>query len=500
MPLAARQRLQMLYEAPMFRQAVEVWSEMLIRHLEKLSSREVPVQKWCEPASAVDEAMKFIRSAEVAPASAENWELRLHGLLERMLDRGQNLLHPRYVGHQVPASMPLAGLFDAIGSITNQVMAIYEMGPWATAVERAMIARLGQQIGYSPGTFTGIITHGGSLANLTALLTARNVALQNCWQQGVPTDVRPVLLVQEDAHYCVVRSAGILGLGTDQVIKIPVDGQRKMDVSQLDRVLSELATQSRPVIAVAAAACATPIGAFDRLNEVADVCEKHRVWLHVDAAHGGSALWSDQHRHLLAGMDRADSVVWDAHKMMFVPALCAFAFYKDKRHQFAAFQQDAPYLFDPTDPGIAEYDSGTQTVECTKRAAAFGLWGMWSLFGPQLFADLVDNALEQAATFHAKLSAAADFQPLHEPECNIQVFRYLPEEIRQWTEPQQGEFQLKLRRAVVTEGNAYIVPIKLNGSGALRTTFMNPTTTADDMDVVLDEIRRVGRQLLTQTS
>ena len=87
-------------------------------------------------------------------------------------------------------------------------------------------------------------------------------------------------------------------------------------------------------------------------------------------------MLSDRYRERVRGLERADSIVWDAHKMLFMPALCAFVFYRDRQHRFAAFEQDAPYLFDPTDPDIAEYDSGTQTIECTKRAAAFGLWGM----------------------------------------------------------------------------------------------------------------------------
>ncbi len=153
-----------------------------------------------------------------------------------MLDRGLNLHDPRYIGHQVPAPVPLAGLFDAVGSVTNQVMAIYEMGPWATAVEQAMIQELGAAIGWEPGSFAGAVTHGGSLANLTALLTARNVALGDVWEHrprrrppgqaaaassGDP--LPPVLLAHADAHYSVARAAGILGIGSRQIVPVGFD-------------------------------------------------------------------------------------------------------------------------------------------------------------------------------------------------------------------------------------------------------------------------------------
>jgi L-2,4-diaminobutyrate decarboxylase len=254
--------------------------------------------------------------------------------------------------------------------------------------------------------------------------------------------------------------------------------------------LADLERAGQPIIAVVAGACATPIGAFDPLNEIADICQRRGVWLHVDAAHGGAALLSARYRDRLFGLARADSVVWDAHKMLFVPALCAFVFYRDRRHRFAAFEQDAPYLFDPTDPGIAEYDSGTQTIECTKRAAAFGLWGTWSLFGRELFRDLVDVSFDLANLFHEKLSGADDFEPLHVPQCNIQVFRYVPDFARSWSADRLGQFQLELRRAVITSGRAYIVPVKIDGHGALRATLINPCTTSADLDDVLDAIRR----------
>ena len=218
----------------------------------------------------------------------------------------------------------------------------------------------------------------------------------------------------------------------------------------------------------------------------------------MDAAHGGATLLSDQHRHLLNGISRADSVVWDAHKMLFMPALSAFVFYKKKSHRYAAFEQEAPYLFDPTNPGIAEYDSGTQTIECTKRALGFAVWGIWSLFGREFFRDLVDVTFDLTQQLHGMLSDATDFEPLHQPECNIQVFRYSPKEVHDWDKARLGDFQLELRRRVITSGNAYIVPIKIDGVGALRATVIHPCTKLDDQRYVLDEIRRCGQELLDE--
>jgi L-2,4-diaminobutyrate decarboxylase len=308
------------------------------------------------------------------------------------------------------------------------------------------------------------------------------------------------LVAHADAHYSVARSAGILGLGTDQIVRAAVDARRRMDAGRLDEQLDELRSRGVPIVAVSAAACATPIGAFDPLVEIADVCHRHEVWLHVDAAHGGAAAFSTRHRHLVAGIERAESVVCDAHKMMFVPALCALVFYRNREHRFAAFHQDAPYLYDPAAPELADYDSGLVTVECTKRAAAFGLWGVWSLFGPGLFGDLVDVTFELGRQFYELLRAADDFEPLHEPECNIVAFRYFPRELRDAAEAEVDLFQLRLRRAVIESGDYYLVQTRLEGRSVLRVTIINPLTTVDDLRGLLDCLRRHGRQLTCSSS
>jgi L-2,4-diaminobutyrate decarboxylase len=505
----ARRRIETAYEPELLRAAGHRLTELLADHLCTVQSAAGDVLPWRPPEENVRLAGDLLKQAGDA-SNREKLAEKFGQLVEIMLAHGHNLHHPRYIGHQVAAPLPLAGLMDTVGAVTNQGMAIYDMGPWGTAAEWAMIAELGQRIGWRPGTFAGLVTNGGSLANLTALLTARNVALSDCWSSGLsrseeticakppkggtPTTASsPVLVAHADAHYSVARSAGILGLGTRQVVRVGLDERRRMDPQKLDDTLVDLRRRGQPIVAVSACSCSTPIGAFDQLDDVADVCRRHEVWLHVDAAHGGAALLSPRHRALVAGLDRADSVTWDAHKMLFVPALCALVFYRDAAHRFTAFQQDAPYLFDPSAPGMADYDMGLRTVECTKRAAVFGLWGMWAMFGPQLFTDLVDVTFALGKAFYDKLLAADDFLPLHEPECNIVVFRYVPQRLRSAAADVLGRFQLELRRRVIESGRFYIVSTQIDGVGALRVTIINPLTTDDHLDELLETIREAAK-------
>ncbi len=513
----ARTRIAAAYDPDTMEAAGRELIGTLAEHLRRVEAGNAKVLNWNDPAELVREARRWLDEVDGPSGTdlareADNTLARpmthardasianhVAQLTREILARGQNLHHPHYVGHQVPPPVPLAGLFDLIGSVTNQVMATYEMGPWATAVEHAVIDAVGERLGFECGKFAGLITSGGSLANLTGLLTARNVALRNAWGGGLSGyQPAPVLVAHADAHYSVTRSAGILGLGTEQVVRAAIDGRRRMDPQQLHETLAKLRSHGVPIIAVSAAACATPIGAFDPLAEIAEVCRRHDVWLHVDAAHGGAACFSQRYRHLLAGIELADSTLCDAHKMMCMPALCAMLFYRQREHRLAAFHQEAPYLFDPIAPELADYDSGIVNLECTKRAVAFGVWGVWSLFGAQLFADLVDVTFDLGRQLHEILVETDDFQPLHEPQCNIVAFRYVPRELRNAPPERIDAFQLRLRRAVIESGEFYLVQTRLDGRSVLRTTLINPLTTPDDLRELLGSLRRFGRRMLRE--
>jgi L-2,4-diaminobutyrate decarboxylase len=480
------------YSSELFSAAAGHWKSLLTEHLQRLQAGNSKVLNWVPPDESIASAAQWMNAALAKQSDGPAEGVRK--LFAQMLASGQNLHHPHYIGHQVPAAVPLAGLFDAVSSVTNQVMAIYEMGPWATAVEYALLGALCRKVGWNDQHSSGLLTHGGSLANLTALLTARNVSIADSWKTGIPSGT--TLVTNADVHYCVTRTAGILGLGAQNVARVPLDGRRRMDVAALERTLTELRTSGRAVIAVSACAGSTPTGAFDDLKGISEVCRRHGVWLHVDAAHGGALLFSRKHRHKLEGIAEADSIVWDAHKMLFVPALCTAVLYRNKAHRFETFQQDAPYLFDPSAPGMADIDSGMRTVECTKRATGFGLWGLWCLFGEELFEQLVDHTLGMTRHLYQLLLAETDFQTLHEPECNILAFRYLPPELRTASLERQNAFQREVRTRLIRSGEFYIVQTTLDGMAALRITVMNPLTTTRDLQELLDSLKRTGQQVL----
>jgi L-2,4-diaminobutyrate decarboxylase len=504
----ARARLAKAYDPQRFASAAQAVVGLLAEYLRDALSVQGPVLHWRDPQTNMEEAAAALRDATrgaaIDIAGGAGLASSVADLVKLILARGQTLHHPHYIGHQVPPPLPTAALFEWVSALTNQAMAIYEMGPWASAVELAMVDVLGEAIGLPRGQFAGLITSGGSLANLTALLTARNVALPQAWRDGLApasaasanpggAAARPVIIAHGESHYSISRAAGVLGLGSGQVVKAPVDAQWRMDPITLDQIIRQQRAQGRAIVAVVACSPSTRTGAFDPLPAIADVCRAHGVWLHADACHGGAACLSERHRHLVAGLELADSIVLDAHKMLHMPALSTFVFYRDKAHRFCAFEQDAPYLFDPAAPGLADYDSGLRTVECTKRAAAFALWGVWALFGRQIFADLVDVTFDMGRRFHAMLAAADDFEPLHEPQCNIVVFRHVPAHLRGADPATLGAFQWELRRRVIESGAYYLVPAKADGFGALRVVITHPFIDENVLAGLLDTLRKAGQ-------
>jgi L-2,4-diaminobutyrate decarboxylase len=483
--------IQSAFSAENFAAAAETVSRELKNYFLKAES-EPRVRQWREPAE-----LKAIAARELSPQKTSSIEQ----LAQICLENSHVLHSPRYMGHQVPPSLPVAALFDFIGSATNQAPGLYEMGPLATVAEKAVTSEMAKLIGWSDNDFSAVGTSGGSLANLTAILTARNIYFKDIWSEGIAQvqsrrGLRPAIAVGADSHYSVTRSAGILGLGADQVVKIPLDEKRRMDVTHLRKILAGAKEQGLEIFSVVATASSTPVGAFDNLDEIAAVVKEKNIWLHVDGAHGASVLFSKQHRSLLRGLDRADSVVWDAHKMMYAPALSTFVFYKNKNAKNLAFQQDAPYLHDPKNTRAAEYNGFLSTLECTKRPLALGVWAAWSHYGAALFEQLVDTTFARTREFYSLLKESDDFEPLHEPQGNILCFRYLPAKCREQSPEAISALQVTLRETLVKGGEYYTTSTKIDDLDYLRVTLINPLTTVDDLKGLIECLRRLAKPLV----
>jgi len=389
--------------------------------------------------------------------------------------------HPNFMGHQVCAAVPAAGLGDLINGTLNNGSAIYEMGPVSTAMERVVIKWLTKAMGYEDDA-EGVLTSGGSLGNLTALLAARQAKSgYDHWDEGKKDGHRPAIMVSAEAHYSISRSVQMLGWGKESVIKIPTDETFAIRAETIPKLWEESTKNGQHIIAIIGNACTTSTGTYDPLDAIADFCEEHSIWFHVDGAHGGAAALSTKYQHLTKGISRADSIVIDFHKMMGVSALTTAVLFKDPNSSYSIFEQNASYILNKNkDPEW--YNSAKRTVECTKNMMGIKVYAILKQFGPQFFIDYLETCYDHGKIFASIIKADNNFELAHDPQTNIVVFRY----IGSLTDPNEiSMLNQKLRKKVVEEGKFYIVQTEINGETFLRTVLMNPFTSENEMDNLL---------------
>jgi L-2,4-diaminobutyrate decarboxylase len=205
---------------------------------------------------------------------------------------------------------------------------------------------------------------------------------------------------------------------------------------------------------------------------------------------------SDRLRHRMTGIERADSIAWDAHKTMFVPAACTMLFYRERNHAHAAFRQEASYVFERTPDRYTEFDAAEKNFECTKRPMIMTLWVPWALYGPAPFVEKIEGLCDMAVEVHAMLSAQRDFEPLHRPDSNILCFRYVP--ARRMDAVTLGALQVEIRNRVRARGHFFISKVDLDGQPVLRLVFMNHLVTTEHVGLLLEEIRTVAEMILEE--
>ena len=409
-------------------------------------------------------------------------------LLEAIFAGSNRPHHPGYMGHQVATPLPLAALCEAAAGLLNNSLAVFETGPAGSAIEQAVVKWMARRLGF-PDTADGAFVSGGSLANLMGLLAARHErAGFALWQDGAHAGPPLAALASAQAHYCSGRAVQLMGWGKAGLVQVACDARYRLRPEELEAARRGAERAGRKVVAVVASACSTATGSFDPLPPIADFCERHGLWLHVDGAHGASAVLSDKYRARVAGIERADSVAWDAHKMLMMPALSTGILFRDGAVARRLFAQEASYLFQDGDT----LDLAQRTIECTKRMLAMPLFVCLATYGEALFAEHVTTCFDLAARFAELLAAQPDFELAVEPECNIVCFRHLPPAVRAAPLAEQNRWQAHVRAKVVADGGFYLVQTTLGEAVFLRTTLINPLSTERELTGLLDQLRRAG--------
>lgn len=404
-------------------------------------------------------------------------------LFRDVMEKSVQVHRKRYLGHQTTPTLPVTVLSGAVMSLLNQGMGVYEMGMVGNTLEKILTEDLAQKLGYSTDA-SGFVTSGGSLGNLTALLAARADVTQ-VWREGYGEGLKLAVLVSEEAHYCIDRSARIMGLGDEGIIKVPVNERFELRTELLEQYYQKAVSEGRLVICVVGCAGTTSTGSYDDLEGIAEFCKKHELWFHVDGAHGAPAVFSDRYKHLVQGIEKADSVVVDYHKMMMTPSLSTALIFKNGSNAYKTFSQRAQYLWSEQETE-EWYNGGKRSFECTKAMSILHVYTLYRTYGDNIFGENIDVLFGLATEFAGLINENKNFELAYTPQCNIICFRYT-----------KGADDLtalnhQIRQLLLADGRFYIVQTVLNGELYLRVSLMNPLSSVRELKELLEEIEKKG--------
>ncbi|XP_061177418.1 cysteine sulfinic acid decarboxylase-like [Saccostrea echinata] len=419
-----------------------------------------------------------------------------------VMDHCVKTASPRFMNQLYSGINPSCLAGSWLTEILNTNLHTYEVAPVFVLMEKYMMKKLTSLLGFENGD--GVTTPGGSFANMLGMHLARLQVDPNIKSNGMGSSRKLVLFTSTEAHYSIVKGASFLGFGEKNIIKVETDERGMMKADVLDQKLKMCKDEGNVPAFVMATTGSTVLGSCDDLNAIADVCEKHKIWMHVDAAWGGGVILSEKHKHLMNGVHRADSVAWNIHKMSTGLIQCSLFLVKKKGQLEECNRFNAEYLFQPDKHYDVSYDIGDKTIQCGRKVDIFKLWLMWRSRGDTGMAKQVENSFENAKHLLDGLKRREGFRVvLPEFQCPNICFWYIPKRLRGKEENKEwwGEISKiapQIKRKMMEQGTMMIGYNPLTTKGYVnffRVIITNPMATKEDMDFILDEMDRLGSDL-----
>uniref|UniRef100_A0A672J3M7 Glutamate decarboxylase 1 n=1 Tax=Salarias fasciatus TaxID=181472 RepID=A0A672J3M7_SALFA len=374
----------------------------------------------------------------------------------------------------------------------------YEIAPVFVLMEQLTLKKMREIVGWPDGEGDGIFSPGGAISNMYSVMIARYKFFPEVKTKGMAAAPRLILFTSEHSHYSIKKASAALGFGTENLILLKTD-ERFAFIS----LFSVPPLQGFVPLFVNATAGTTVYGAFDPINEIADICEKYNIWLHVDGAWGGGLLMSRKHRHKLSGVERANSVTWNPHKMMGVPLQCSAILVRERGLLQGCNSMCAGYLFQPDKQYDVTYDTGDKAIQCGRHVDIFKFWLMWKAKGTVGFEQHIDKCLDLSAYLYNKIKNREGYEMVFqgEPQHTNVCFWYIPPSLRGL--PDGAERRERLHKvapkikAMMMESGTTMVGYQPQGEKVnfFRMVISNPAATRSDIDFLIDEIERLGNDL-----
>lgn len=475
-------------------------------------------------------------SARAIPEKPSFVSQHTDDLLNKLVAHSVHTASPKFIGHMTSALpyflLPLAKLMVGL----NQNLVKIETSKAFTPLERQVLGMMhhlvyGEQEDFyatwmhSAEHSLGAMCSGGTIANVTALWVARNKlfapteGFAGISQEGLASGLahygykKACVLVSERGHYSLSKAADVLGIGRSNLVAIATDDDNRIRIDALRDTCKAIAAQGGTVMAIVGIAGTTETGHIDPLAAMADVANEVGAHFHVDAAWGGATLLSNHYRHLLAGIERADSVTIDAHKQMYVPMGAGMVLFKDPA-LVHAIEHHAEYVI-----RRGSKDLGSHTMEGSRPGMAMLVYSALHVMGREGYQLLIDKSIEKAKAFARLIEAQDDFELITEPELCLLTYRYVPapinaalasatdEQKRQIT-PLLNQMTKHIQKSQRETGQSFVSRTKLTPKGyasepttVFRTVLANPLTTEEMLAEILQEQREIAeRAVLTQAA
>ena len=378
---------------------------------------------------------------------------------------------------------------EVVAALTNQSMYTYELSPIATLIEREIISRMSEIVGFSDGF--GTFTTGGSNGNMLGMLCARQFIEPNSSQLGF-NGQKYVAFVSEEAHYSVMMSANVVGIGHQNLIKVPCDSDGKMKPESLLEEIDWAKSNGMIPFCIIATSGTTVRGSFDPIREIAQIANDQNIWLHVDAAWGGSCLFSGSLRRLMDGIEMADSVCWDAHKMMGLPLICSAFIIKNPQilKNICKHTESAHYLFHGDSK---EQDLGHYSLQCGRRNDSLKLWISWRELGDSGWAKLVESYCRLAGYFEQKIDETSELELMSSREWTNVCFRFNPGHL---DDDALNKLNSELRARLMKDGKFLVSRSNIGQNVVIRAVISNPGITEQIIDSLMEVILSHGKEIL----
>ena len=409
-------------------------------------------------------------------------------IIEQVIDYSVVTNHPLFMNQMFGKTQDISFLADILIAMLNTSMYTYEVAPVFSLIEKEMIANLGKRV-WGEGISDGVFTAGGSMSNMNALFLARQHHIEQVKQKGLFNEKPFSIFISEQAHYSFTKGVNFLGFGLDSLIKIKSNTDATINIDALKNAILNSKKEGRTPLMLIGIAGTTISGSYDDLERLAFIAKENNMWYHVDGAYGGSLLLSDREKDRLRGVENADSVGWNFHKIMGMSLSTSSFLTKEKGLLNKAFNVEAGYLFHKD---TYDFDLGQKSLRGGRRPDAFKLWLSWKYNGDTGFSNHVEKLRDASLSMANLIKQNPNLELFNTPESTIVCFRYFA---KNKSKNELDSLNKQIRDQIFKEGKIIFNYATLNDRVFLRCVLLDPDITQEHLHIIIDTVISVGEKL-----